>query len=239
MAGEQFGSAEVPWVRCARESAKKIGAGCRDSGCSGLVLLMTDCGTAGNVERLKRMIEEELLFDQYFDTAVRKLMARYGPPREDIEDALSKAVAVAVRRSKSLGFKTVDDLRGYLWRVAENALRRVRRTATSRYESFNEDHAELLMGGDEVEPYPVQESFVRWLLDIVDRWPTETQRTAARLKIEATWEGLALSFSELAELMSDALDREISPGDAGTHWRRAAEKLAQEVQKELDMEGDQ
>ena len=181
------------------------------------------------------LFEGQLIYNQFFDGLFRQLIARCGPPASDIEDAVATAVAKTLRPGAGLKITTLNELRGYLWRVAEREVVRTRRKALARHEVNDDNPHQKVLGGRDSDPYPVQEAFYRWLIEVVQRWPTETQRTAALLMLEAAWDNEPMTGVELAEAMSADLDRDISPPDARRHWERAAARLEREVHIHIDL----
>ena len=190
---------------------------------------------AGEKFDIAGLFEGQLMYSQFFDGLFRQLLARFGAPASDIEDAVATAVAKTLRPGARLKITTLDELRGYLWRVAEREVIRTRRKVLARHEGSDDDPHRKVLGGRDSDPYPVQEAFYRWLVEVVQRWPTESQRRAALLMLEAAWNNEPMTGVELAEVMSAELDRTISPADARRHWERAAARLEREVHIHVDL----
>lgn len=180
------------------------------------------------IEEVKSFIEG-LLHDRFFDGVVRHLLSRYpGSSHEMAEDAVSHAVEVLLRRA---GKVTNENLQGYLMRVAKNRMSRLLNEAGRR-----EEEKDRLVGPDGRSGWEdgethavVQESFYKFVLGNVGEWPTETQRIAAELRLQAAWEDVPMSDHELAEEMETILSRSITRGDAAQHWRRARSRIAREL----------
>lgn len=188
-----------------------------------------------DIEQVKALIED-LVFDGFLDGTVRSLLGRYPSASYTMaEDALAFAVETLLRRAGSL---SGENLPGYLVRVAQNRLSRL---LAERSRLGGESDSELQVSEDgstewthTSAPDVVQEEFYKSLMDLVSRWPTETQRLAAELRLQAAWEGVPLSDYELADAMEATLDRSISRADAAQHWRRAKNRLAREIADQFE-----
>jgi hypothetical protein len=162
----------------------------------------------------------------FFDRTVNKLQAQH--PGVDAADAVGTAVLRLITRAP--GSDPVEDVAGYLYQAARNAVLDVYdkpyRRNEVEYDPYVVDAA-----ADPTQDHELLKTEAwRALKRLVAGWPTKNMRAYMELWLDACYFGEPLTLKDAARKLTDILGEPVKVQSIGQWKRRGLSKLAEDYQ---------